>query len=123
MEVLVHSFGGAAADFGVAGSLVVAQLETGGFVELWQQVEGDVGGLIVARIGAGDVVAERTEGGLAREGTGLGAGGEIGGVEAGHESGGDGFDVAFDAGDLAGEEDFGARAQLQVGVSSAGALI
>ena len=36
-------------------------------------------------------------------------------MHAGHQSGGDGFDVAFDARDLAGEEDLGTRAQLQRG--------
>ena len=67
-------------------------------------------------------MAERAEGGGARQGARGFAEGERGGVQAGHESGGDGFDVAFDAGDLAGEEDFGARAQLQRGGEQRGGV-
>src|SRR5512140_174848 len=36
------------------------------FVERWQQVEGDVGGLEMFRRGMRDVVEQRTNGGLAR---------------------------------------------------------
>ena len=70
---------GAAADVGVARVFVAAQALAVGFVERGQQVEGDVGGLIVGRVGAGDVVAERAERGLARQGRAELAGGKLGG--------------------------------------------
>src|ERR1035437_5914455 len=96
------------ADQCVARSLIAAQAIASGLVELRKQIEGDVGGLVVLRVGRGDVVAERAESGRARQGARGLAEGKSGGVHAGHESGSDGFDVAFDARNLAGEEDFGA---------------
>src|ERR1035438_654483 len=110
------------ADQLVAGFLVAAQALTGGLVELREEVEGDVGGLVILRVGRGDVVAERAEGGRARQGARGRAEGESGGVHAGHESGGDGLHVAFDAGNLAGEEGFGAPAQLQSGSEEGGGV-
>ncbi len=53
------------------------------------------------------VGAERGGGG------GLLAVGEGGGVAAGEQAGGDGFGVAFDAGELAGDEDGGVGAELE----------
>src|SRR4051794_38384695 len=102
----VEGFECALADEGVA-LLLVANAALGGFVELLEQVEGNVGGLEILRIGVADVVDQRTEGGSAWGGDGLGAGGERGGGESGELSGGDGLDVAFDPGDLSGEEDVG----------------
>src|ERR1035438_2120294 len=56
------------ADQLVAGLLVAAQAQACGFVELREEVEGDVGGLVILRVGRGDIVAERAEGGRARQG-------------------------------------------------------
>src|ERR1022692_2739789 len=115
VQMLVHGFGGPAADFRVAGVFVVPQLVTGRFIELRQQVESDIRRLIVEGIGAGYVMAERTQRGLPREWLGTAAGCEFHGVQARREAGGDGFHVALHAGNLAGKEDFGPRAQLQGG--------
>src|SRR5664280_1309625 len=80
------------ADQRVAGFLIAAQALAGGLVELREEVEGDVGGLVILRVGGGDIVAERAEGGSARQGARGRAVCQGGGVHAGHESGGDGFD-------------------------------
>src|ERR1035438_7819403 len=82
VQMLVHGFGGPAADFRVAGVFVVPQLVTGRFIELRQQVESDIRRLIVAGIGAGYVMAERTQRGLPREWLGTAAGCEFHGVQA-----------------------------------------
>jgi hypothetical protein len=103
------------ADFGVARLLVVTQLVMRGFVEGRQQIEGDVGRLVAPGIGAGDVMAERTQSGLARQRPGRFAGRQRGGVKARHQSRGNRFHVAFHARDLPGEEHLWARAQLQRG--------
>src|SRR4030095_1453925 len=84
--------------------------------------EGDVGGWVTLGCGGGDVMAERAECGRARQGSRVLAGSQRGCVYAGHESGGNGFDVAFDAGDLAGEENIGTRAQLQGGGQERGSV-
>ena len=70
-----------------------------------QQVEGDVGGGEFFEVAVGDVVGERAVGAEARGGRGLVAVGEGCGVAAGQHAGGDGLGVAFDAGELAGDED------------------
>ena len=110
-------------------------------VELFEQVEGDVGGLEVGGVGVAEIVDKRA--------VGAGAGGGRSGCEqrptqadrglewataptvptlptegewatrqnrggdAGEQAGGDGFDVAFDAAELAGEEDVGVLLHLQ----------
>ncbi len=84
--------------------LLVADFLARLFVEGLQQVEGDVGGLEVFGVGVGDVVDQRAESGGAGNGRGLLAVGDGGGVKPGQQAGGDGFGVAFDAGELAGEE-------------------
>src|ERR1035437_7783712 len=107
VAIQVHSegFQRLLADQRVARFLVTAQAIARGLFEWRQQVEGDVGGLITFGVGRGDIGAERAEGGRARQGVRGLAEKERGGVHAGHESGGDGFDVALDARNLAGEED------------------
>jgi len=75
------------------------------FFEGFEKVEGDVGGLEVGGVGVGDVVDQRAQGCGAGNGDGLMAAGERRGVNAGEHTGGDGFGVAFDTGNLAGEED------------------
>ena len=57
----------APADLGVARLLVAAQALARRFVELRQQIESDVRGLVMRGIGARDVVAQRAERGLARQ--------------------------------------------------------
>ena len=98
----------------MARLLVVAQALARRLVELRQQVEGDVGRLVVRRIGAGDVVARASR---ARSRAAAGAASSPAASAAacmpGHQAGGDGFHVAFHARNLAGEEDLGPRAQLQ----------
>src|ERR1017187_259636 len=110
------------ADQLVAGFLVAAQAIARALVELREEVEGDVGGLVILRVGRRDIVAERAQGGRARQGARGRAESESGGVHAGREPGGDGFDVAFDAGNLAGEKDFGVCAQLQRGGEEGGGV-
>src|SRR5580700_10358848 len=77
------------------------------FLELRQQIEGDVSRLIVRRIRARDVRAQRTDGSLARKWPSP--------LAPRHETGGDRFDVSFDARDLSGEENVRHRAQLKRG--------
>src|SRR5438128_2021289 len=103
----------AAADFGVARLLVAAEALARGLVERGQQVEGDVGGLIIRGIGAGDVLAKRSQSGGARERSRLLAQCQRRRVLACHQPRGDGFHVAFDAGNLPGEKNSRMRPQLQ----------
>src|SRR5215831_15366789 len=58
MAVLFQRLQRAAADECVPGLFVATKLMPRRFIELREQVEGDVGGLVIVRIGAGDVVAE-----------------------------------------------------------------
>src|SRR5260370_4260084 len=102
MEIFVEGCHGLPGDERVARLLVAAQALTDGLVELGEVVEGDIRGLVILRIGAGDVVAERAERGGARQGAGGLAEGESGGLHTGHESGGDGLDAGFYAGSRAG---------------------
>ena len=75
------------------------------FIELRQQIESDIGGLVIRGIGAGDIGAERADGGFARERHArLRPKRKFRGMTPGDQSGGDGFDVAFDARNLAGEK-------------------
>src|SRR5579864_9452426 len=76
----------APANFGVAGLFIVTQPMAQGFVERWQQVERDVGGLVIGGVGAGDIVAQRPEGRCARQGTRRLARGQRCGVHPGHQS-------------------------------------
>ncbi len=71
-------------------------------------------------VGVADVVGERAVGAGAGRGDGFGverravhATGESGGGESGEQAGGDGFDVALDAGELAGEDEARVLLQLQ----------
>src|ERR1700691_4905822 len=98
VQMLVHGFGGPPADFRVAGVLVVPQPLTGGFIEWRQRVERDIRRLIVPRIGAGYVMAERTQRGLPRERLGTSAACEFHCMSAPHQPGGDGFHAALPAG-------------------------
>ena len=84
---------------------LVANLPAQLFLERFEQVECDVGGLKALGVGVGDVVDQGAEGAGARGRRGLFAAGERCGVEAGEQAGGDGLGVALDAGELAGEED------------------
>ena len=56
-------------------------------------------------VGVGDVVDQGAEGGGAGSGDGLFTTDDGCRVDAGEQAGGDGFGVAFDTGELAGEED------------------
>ena len=76
------------ADLGMARAFVVPQPPARFLVERRQQVEADVGRLVVRRIGAGDVVAQRTERRLARQWAELFAEGEGGGVPSRQPPGG-----------------------------------
>ena len=71
------------------------------FLEGRQQVKGDVGGLKAFRIRVRDVMHQRAEGGRPRRDNRLCSRGQCGRLDPGHESGGNGFDVSFDAADLA----------------------
>ncbi len=86
---------------------LVANFAADFFFEGLEQIEGDVGGLEVPGVSVGDVVDQRAEGGGARDRDRLFATGEGCRVEAGQHPCGNGFGVAFDAGDLAGEEQGG----------------
>ncbi len=57
----------------------------GGFVERRQQVEGDIGGLVVARVGARNVVAQRAERRFARKAAAARVPGQRGCVPSGHK--------------------------------------
>src|SRR6202035_5527531 len=71
------------------------------------------GSAAVAALGVGDVVAEAAVGAEAGRGGGLLAAGERGGVPAGEQAAGDGFGVALDARELAGDEDAGMGLELE----------
>ena len=72
-------------------------------------------------LGVGDGVDHGAEGGGARGGCGLSAMRECGGVAPGEQAGGDGFGVAFDAGELAGDHDPGVGAEAEGWSRTAGA--
>src|ERR1017187_5215430 len=74
------------ADQLVAGFLVGAQAIAPGLVELREEVEGDVGGLVILRVGRRDIAAERAEGGRARQGARGRTESESGGVHADRKS-------------------------------------
>src|SRR5437667_11086633 len=78
-----------------------------------QQIKRYVGGLKIPGISLGDVVNQRSECGGAGRRNGLAAGRQGGGVQAGDQSGCNGFDVAFDAADLSGEENLRVILHLQ----------
>jgi len=83
------------------------------FFERREKVEGNVGGLEALTFRVGDVVGEAAVGGDARSGGGLDATGEGGGVASGEQAAGDGLGVAFDARELAGDEDRGMGTELE----------
>src|SRR5437868_3637364 len=85
------------ADELVARFLVLAKSLAFGFFELRQEIERDVGRLIILRVGAGDVMAQRAERGGARESARRCAGCELRRVKAGDQTCGDRLDIAFDA--------------------------
>jgi len=87
--------------------LLVADLLAEFFFEGFEQVEGNVCGLKVFWVGVGDVVDQRSKGAGARRGDGFFAAGQGSSVDSGKQAGGDGFGIALDAGELAGEEDRG----------------
>ncbi len=91
----------------------VANLFAEVFFEWEEEVEGDVGGLEALGFAVGDVVGERAVGAQAGSGDRLAAVGEGCGVAAGEHAAGDGFGVAFDAGELAGDEDRWVGAELE----------
>ena len=84
---------------------LVADLLAKFFFERWKEVEGDVGGLEVFGFGVGDVVGERAVCAEAGRGRGGFAVREGCGVDAGEHARGDGFGIAFDAGELTGDHD------------------
>src|ERR1035438_9759839 len=122
MEVLLQSRQSAAADLRVARLLVAAQLVARGLVELRQKVESNVGGLIIGRIGAGNVVAQRAQRGLTGERAWLFSSGPRGGVLPRHQAGGDGLHVPLHAGNLPRKEDLGAGAEMQGGGKQRGRI-
>src|SRR5580704_7001494 len=81
-----------AADFGMAQFAVARRIFESG-----QQIEGDVGRLIVGRIRPRHISTQRTDGGLAREGWHEIAGGESRRGSPRGKAGGDGFHVSFHA--------------------------
>ena len=83
------------------------------FFEGWEKVERDVGWGELFGFGMGDVVGEGAVGGEAGGGGGLGAVGESCSVASGEEAGGYRFGIAFDAGELAGDEDGGVSFELE----------
>src|SRR5690242_20181462 len=99
VKVLVERGFGAAADLRMARLLVAAQPMARLVVELRQQVEGNVGRLIVGRVRSGNVMAKRPKSSVPRHGYGGGPGREGGGVHSGEQPGGDRLDVAFHARD------------------------
>src|SRR5690242_2509413 len=91
----------APADFGMPRLLVMTEAAPGAFVEGRQQIESDVGRLIVTCVGAADVCAKRTEGCSPRERPRLLARCQRGGVHSGHQARRDRLYVSLDAGNLA----------------------
>ena len=119
----IHSLYRPAAHFCMAGGFIAPQPLPRRFIERRQQIERDIGRLIVPRIRARYVMTERPERSLARKRLGLRSGGQIHRVQARHQSGGDRFHIALDARNLAGKQDFRRARNCSVGESSAGALI
>src|SRR5262245_20487196 len=113
VKKLIHAIDGTAADFGVPGALIAAQLLSGSFVERGQQVEGDVGGLIAGRVGGGNVMEQGADSRLSRQRARRPPHGEIGGEAPGHKACRDRFHIAFDAGDLPRKKHIGLESQLQ----------
>src|SRR5690242_3952072 len=97
VEVFVEGRLRAAADFGMARLLVVTELLASGVVELRQQVERDVGRLIVGWIGPRNVMAQRAERRLPRHGARLLSLRQGSGVDPCQQAGRDRLDVALDA--------------------------
>ena len=95
VKKLVHSFDGPAANFGVPGALVAAKLLFGGLIERGQQIERDVGRLIICWVGRGDVMKQRPDRRLSRQRLRLAPQSEAGGKAASHQAGRDRFHVAF----------------------------
>src|SRR5471032_2657328 len=92
---------------------VFAQLETRGFVELRQQVEGDVRRLIVRRVRSTYVMTQRPQSRFTRKRSGLLTHTERRRMHARHQSRGNRFHVAFHTRNLAGKKHGRAAAQLQ----------
>jgi hypothetical protein len=80
--------------------LLVADFFAQLFLQRLQEIEGDVGGLEIFRVGVGDVVNQRAESACTRRWNGLISASQRGGVDARKQTGSDRFRVAFDAGKL-----------------------
>ena len=81
-------------------------------LERRDDAEGDVRRLVVFRIGVRDVIGQRADGRRPRRTPSVSPSHERGGIASGDESRGRRFDVAFDAGNLSGEEQVVARPRL-----------
>src|SRR5579885_2447485 len=112
-QMLVQRHQGAAADLRVAGSFVATQGARGFRIERRQQIEGNVRRLVMVGIRRRDVVTQRPERRFARKLAQWFARGQRCGVATGDKAGCDRLDVAFDAGNLAGEKQLRPRAKLQ----------
>src|SRR5271165_119591 len=78
-----------------------------------KQIEGDICGLKVLRIGVGHIVRERTEGRGPGRGFEIASRGQRGSVHPGQKSGGDRLHIALDAANLPGKENLWMRFHLQ----------
>src|SRR5262245_37925007 len=101
------------ADLRLPRPFVVLEALQSLFLELRQQIESDVRWLVVLRISSRYVMTERAERCLARQRTQSLASHHRSRQAARDKSGCDGFDIAFDSGNLAGEEDSRIGAKLQ----------
>src|SRR6266404_3322523 len=111
-QILVDALERTPANGSVTRALVVAQSRADRLAQRGQQIEGDVRGLIIVRIGAGYIGAQRSQRRLARPRTRFLAEFQASGEPAGYQSRRDRFYVALDAGNLAREEDVRPCAQL-----------
>src|SRR5436190_15390982 len=96
-EILIQLLQCKAADFSVPEFLIFSDLLQHLFVELRQQVEGDVCGLIMRWVCVRDVVAEASERGFTRVGPGSELCRVLGCVLSGSEASSDALYVAFNA--------------------------
>jgi hypothetical protein len=115
VEGFIHRLKSTAADFGVTRFLIMLQAVCGKFIERREQVERDVGRLIVRCVGGGDVVAQRTKSRLAGKRSRNLVCPQRRCISTGNQARGDGFYVAFDAGNLSREENRRLRAKLESG--------
>src|SRR5256885_351244 len=109
VQIFVEGRLRAPAHLAMTSLLIVTEALARGVVERRQQIEGNVGRLVMRGVGAGNVVAQRAEGALTGSGLRLGANREGRRVHAGEQPGRDRLHIALDARDLAREEYLRAR--------------